>query len=210
MIRVLVVDDDVMVQRAILDYLRIAGDIEVVGVCGSAQEALDALATVAADVVLMDIHMAGTDGIAATRSVLAAQPEVRVLMLTSHVDDTIVRSAMEAGASGFLLKTVTPAGLVDAVRGTSRGLRVMSDASMRTIHQRPPARPTGPAPDLTERELAVLRHLCEGLSNAEISSALFMSESSVKGYVTSVLRKLDVPTRLKAVVRAHELGLDGS
>lgn len=207
-ISVLVVDDDAMVQAAIQDYLRIAPDIDVVGVCSSGAKAVEALRRTPADVVLMDVHMPQMDGVAATRAALAAAPDARVIILTSHVDDAIVGGAMAAGASGFLMKSVSPEALVDAVRAVSRGMWIASEVPMRHVRSAAPDRPAQPAPELSERELAVLRHLCAGLGNAEIARTLFMSESSVKGYVTSVLRKLKVTTRLKAVVRAHELGLD--
>ena len=207
-IRVLVVDDDDMVRRAIHDYLRIAPDIQVAAVCAGGAEALAFLAGASVDVTLMDVHMHGMDGIAATRAVVAANPAGKVVMLTSHVDDAIVQGAMDAGASGFLMKNIPPEGLVDAVRGVHRGVWVMSDAPMRHVRDAAVGRSPEAPPELNERELEVLRQLCRGSSNGEIARELFMSESSVKGYVTSVLRALCVTTRLRAVVRAHELGLD--
>lgn len=207
-LRVLVVDDDDLVRRVLLDYLRIAQDLRVVAACPDAPTALAVLDAEPVDVVLMDVHMPGMDGVAATRAILAAHPGTRVVVLTSMDHDQVIGEVLGAGACGYLLKSISPEALVSAVRGAARGVSVMSSGPMARLRPSSPPPATHPPADLSERELEIVRHLCEGLSNAEMAERMFLSESSVKGYVTTVMRKLGVTTRLKAVVRAHDMGLD--
>ncbi len=208
-IAVAIVDDDQMVRTALRRYLGIAPDITVVGDCASAADALALLGHTHVDVLLMDINMPRMDGVEATRAVLAASPTTRVVMVTSLEDTEVVHAAIDAGATGFLLKTVTPEALVHSVRGVHRGVSVVSGLRLDAVVQPPPVA-AADAPALTEREADVLTLLCRGLSNQEIGQQLFLSESSIKGYVTSLMQKLGVTSRLKAVVRAHEWGLDRS
>lgn len=206
-IRVALVDDDRLVHEAIRRYLSIAPDLCLVGTYSSPGEALDGLAQAPADVVLMDLNMPEVGGVEATELIRRACSDTRLLILTSWDDDLAVRAALKAGATGFVLKRVTPEALAEAVRAVHTGLTVLTTGLSG-------ATPSGAAVmtedlELSDREREILRLLCHGASNAEISAQLYLSESSVKAHMTSLMKRLGVTTRLKAVVRAHQLGLDG-
>ena len=213
MIRVLVVDDQALVRggfRMILDSQK---DVEVVGEAADGREALDKVDELEPDVVLMDIRMPRLDGLEATRHLVQRERAPRVLMLTTFDADEYVYEAMKAGASGFLLKDVRPEQLAEAVRVVADGEALLAPTiTRRLIEQfvrRPPA--SGGRPDelaeLTEREIDVLRRVARGLSNAEIASALFLSEATVKTHLTHILTKLKLRDRVQAVVVAYESGL---
>lgn len=205
-IGVLVVDDDRLAREAIVSYLAPAPDIRVVGECSSGAQVEAALAGTKVDVVLLDVHMPGMGGFD-VMGALRTRPEApRILVLTSLGDEDTMMAAVAAGATGFLSKDTGAEGFADAVRATHRGLTVLSRVPP-ARRQQPAAAPPVDTSDFNERELEVLRLLCRGLSNKEIAQRLYLSESSVKGYTSSVLAKLDAPTRLRAVVRAFELGL---
>jgi DNA-binding NarL/FixJ family response regulator len=163
----------------------------------------------------MDIEMPGGDGLTATRTILAAGPHTRVLILTMFDLDEYVFQALRAGASGFLLKTTPPARLVDAIKACAAGETLLAPSVtqrlIETFVQRPPAPPGGALPatlrDLTPREVDVLKAVARGLSNAEIGAELYLAEPTVKTHITRILAKLGLRDRVQAVVLAYETGL---
>ena len=213
MIRVLVVDDQALVRGGFRMILDAQDDIEVVAEAADGHEALAKAHELHPDVVLMDIRMPELDGLEATRRLLANNGGSRVLILTTFDADEYVYEAMKAGASGFVLKDVSPEQLADAVRTVAAGDALLGPSiTRRLIEQfvrRPPPTATRPPAfaQLTTRELDVLVLVARGLSNAEIASALFLTEATVKTHLTHILTKLNLRDRVQAVVRAYESGL---
>lgn len=213
MIRVVIADDQDLIRAGLRAILEAEDDIEVVAEAGSGAAAARAAAEHRADIVLMDVQMPGTDGIAGTEAVLRARPRARVLVLTMFDLDEYVFGALRAGASGFLLKTTPPAELAAGIRACHRGDLLFAPTVTRrlveTYVRRPP--PTGDVParlaGLTDREVDVLRALARGLSNAEIAAELYLGEATVKTHVTRILAKLGLRDRVQAVVVAYECGL---
>ncbi len=208
MTRVLLVDDQALVRAGFRLILERAG-IDVVAEAADGEEAVRAATEHAPDVVLMDVRMPRMDGIEATRRIVAAQPDVRVLALTTFDLDDYVMAAVRAGASGFMLKDVDPSDLVHAVRVVARGDAMLAPELTRRLLHRFAATPTpSPLPgDVTEREADVLKLVARGLSNTEIAQTLFLSEATVKTYVSRLLTKLDRRDRVQLAVLAYETGL---
>jgi DNA-binding NarL/FixJ family response regulator len=214
-VRVLVVDDHDLLRGGLTAILGAAAGVEVVGEASDGPSAVRAARDLAPDVVLMDVEMAGGDGLTATAEIVARCPGTRVLMLTMFDLDDYVFQALKAGASGFLLKTTPPEALADAVRACAAGETLLAPSVTRrlveTFVRRPPARePAQLLPalaELTPRELEVLRAMARGLSNAEIGTQLYMAEATVKTHVTRILTKLNLRDRVQAVVLAYETGL---
>jgi DNA-binding NarL/FixJ family response regulator len=203
-IRVLVVDDHPVVRSGLIGLLGIEADIDVVGEAGDGEEALVRVAALAPDVVLMDLRMPRLDGVAATARIAAGHPACRVLVLTTYDTDADIVRAVEAGATGYLLKDTPRGQLVDAVRAAARGETVLAP----TVAARLVSRLRRPAPEpLTARETEVLAGVARGLSNAEIGRALFIGEATVKTHLLRVFTKLGVDDRTRAVTAAMELGL---
>ena len=213
MIRVLIADDQALVRGGFRMILEAQKDIKVVGEASDGREALDRTRELAPDVVLMDIRMPELDGLEATRQLLDADGETRVLILTTFDADEYVYDAMKAGASGFLLKDVRPEQLAEAVRVVAAGEALLAPAITRRLIEdfvRRPAPGSGaPAAlaELTERELEVVKLVARGLSNADIAAALFVGEATVKTHMTHILGKLRLHDRVQAVVLAYECGL---
>jgi DNA-binding NarL/FixJ family response regulator len=210
-IRVLVVDDQAMVRAGFRMLLADETDIEVVAEAGTGLEAVREAARVRPHVVLMDIRMPEMDGLEATRRILAADPESRVLILTTFDLDEYVFRALEAGASGFVLKDDPPEQLIDAVRTIAGGDALLSPSVTRRViaqfsrvHQQPPPKAVE---TLTAREMDVFRMITRGLSNSEIGRELFISETTVKTHVTRLLQKLELRDRAQAIVLAYQCGL---
>jgi DNA-binding NarL/FixJ family response regulator len=185
-------------------------DIEVVAEASTGLEAVAEAARTGPDVVLMDIRMPELDGLEATSRIVAADPSARILVLTTFDLDEYVYRALRAGASGFVLKDDPPEQLIGAVRTVASGEALLSPAVTRRVirqftrrHQEPPPAVT----TLTSRELDVFRLIAEGLSNAEIGRALFISDTTVKTHVTRLLQKLDLRDRAQAIVLAYQTGL---
>jgi DNA-binding NarL/FixJ family response regulator len=211
MIRVVVVDDQELVRsgfRLILER----GGLDVVGEAADGIEAQEVVARTIPDVVLMDVRMPRLDGIEATRRIVADHPSIKILALTTFDLDEYVYSAVRAGASGFLLKHVSPSDLVHAVGVVARGDMVVSPALTRRLLDRYAAEPdpqtaSSQLRDLSERETEVLRLVARGLANGTIAGRLFLSEATVKTYVSRLLTKLGVRDRVQLAVLAYETGL---
>ena len=215
-VRVLIVDDQALVRAGFKMILESEPEIEIVGEAEDGLQAVEAARELSPDVVLMDIRMPNLDGLEATRRILAATTESpRVLMLTTFDLDEYVYEALRAGASGFMLKDTPPEQLISAIHIVASGDALLSPAiTKRVIEEfirRPPSTmATQPSPavaDLTARELEVLGFMARGLSNAEITKDLFVSETTVKTHVARILMKLSLRDRVQAVVFAYETGL---
>ena len=210
-IRVLVADDQSMVRAGFRMLLAGEEDVEVVAEASNGLEAVDKAARFDPDVVLMDIRMPELDGLEATRRILAADDAARILILTTFDLDEYIYEALSAGASGFVLKDDPPEQLIAAVRTVAAGDALLSPTvTKRVIEQFTrsprPAPPKG-VDELTAREREILRLIVAGLSNAEIGSELYISDTTVKTHVTHILQKLDLRDRVQAVVLAYETGL---
>jgi len=214
-IRILIADNHALVRGGFGLILTAHDDLEVVAEVADGRAAVDAAARLRPDLVLMDVRMPEMDGIAATRAILAAPVlhPPKVLMVTTFDLDEYVYDAMRAGASGFLLKDVSPADLVHGIRTIVAGDALLAPAIVRRLVDQyvgrpmPTAAPSGRLAALTERELDVLTRLARGLSNAEIAAELYLSAATIKTHVARILAKLGVRDRIHAVITAYETGL---
>jgi DNA-binding NarL/FixJ family response regulator len=210
---VLLADDQALVRGGFRLIVDAQDDLEVVGEADDGRAAVERARELRPDVVLMDVRMPVLDGIAATRIVVDEALAAHVLVLTTFDEDRTVYDALKAGASGFLLKTVPPAQLVEAVRTVAAGEALLAPTVTRRLIEdfvhRPPPGDAAPAQlaELTEREREVLTMIARGLSNAEIASTLVVSGATVKTHVNRILSKLDLRDRVQAVVLAYETGL---
>jgi DNA-binding NarL/FixJ family response regulator len=213
MIRVVVIDDQALVRTGFRMILDETDDIEVVGEAADGAQALAVVGRTRPDVVLMDVRMPGMDGIEATRRLRAGpDPVPRVVILTTFDLDEYVYAGLRAGASGFLLKDTLAADLVAAVRVIAAGESVAAPTVTRRLVEHfveTAARPRDRSrlDALTRREVEVLTLLATGLSNAEIATALFLSEGTVKTHVSRILGKLGLRDRVQAVIVGYETGL---
>ena len=208
-VTVAIVDDDAIVRSALVSYVSATPGFRVVHECTDGAQAVATIVAAPADVVITDVRMPKLDGIRATEALRRALPDIKILVITSFDDDDAVREALEAGANGFLLKDTSPRGLVDAIRAVMEGNSVVPPGPITTLllNQRQP-KPEPPVDlGLSPRELHVLELLCSAYSNTEIATELHVTESTVKTHVSAIMMKLNVSSRLKAVVRAYELGL---
>jgi len=208
-IRVLVADDHPVVRSGIAATLSSSAGIEVVAEAGDGAQALALAAATTPDVVLMDLRMPVLSGVAATAALLAAHPAPRVLVLTTYDNDDDIMAAIEAGASGYLLKAAPAAEIVAAVRDVAAGRMALAPSVAVALVKRGRAQRAEPAPRLSEREQEVLALVAQGLSNAEIGARLFIGAATVKTHLLHVFEKLQVRDRTRAVTRAQELGLLG-
>jgi DNA-binding NarL/FixJ family response regulator len=213
-VRVLLADDQALVRSGFRMILESRPEIEVVGEAEDGFEAIEATRRLLPDVILMDVRMPNLDGVEATRRLVARGTDSRILILTTFDLDEYVYEAIRAGASGFLLKDVRPQELVDAIHIVAKGDALLAPSITRRLLDRfaeqapqDPAKPPPQLESLTERELEVLKLIAKGWSNAELAERLFLSETTVKTHVSSVLRKLGLRDRVQAVVAAYEAGL---
>jgi len=212
-IKVLIADDQALVRSGFRMILESRDDLAVVGEAGDGEQAIRLAAQTRPDVVLMDVRMPGLDGVAATARLTAAPDAPKVIILTTYDLEEPLYAALRAGASGFLLKDVRPADLVEAIRVVAGGDALLAPTATRRLLDRflvtdvTPAAPTGSLDRLTEREREVLTLIARGASNAEIAERLVVSETTVKTHVSAILRKLEVRDRVRAVVLAYDLGL---
>ncbi|MHC6221372.1 response regulator [Arthrobacter sp. MMS24-S77] len=225
-IRVALVDDQQLVRSGFGMLINSQADLQVVAEAGNGIEAVQALAATSADVVLMDVRMPGMDGIEATRRILenaAAQPagsrrqDIKIIVLTTFDLDEYALAAIQAGASGFLLKDAPPEELLDAIRTVHRGDAVIAPSTTRRLldHVAPLLRARTPEQEghaaaverLTAREREVFELIAQGHSNPEIAAGLFLSEATVKTHVGHILAKLGARDRVQVVVIAYETGV---
>ncbi len=210
-IRVLVADDQSMVRAGFRMLLAGEEDIEVVAEASNGLEAVDKTARFDPTVILMDIRMPELDGLQATRRILAADTAARILVLTTFDLDEYVFEALRAGASGFVLKDDSPEQLLAAIRTVAAGEALLSPTITKRVIEKF-TRMSRPAPpdeldELSDREREVFRLLARGLSNAEIGTELYISETTVKTHVTHILQKLNLRDRVQAVVLAYQTGV---
>jgi RNA polymerase sigma factor (sigma-70 family) len=209
----LVVDDDDLMRAGLRSVLSSDETIEVVGEAGDGRAAVQGVIDLRPDIVLMDVRMPNLDGIAATREVLAAQPESKVVILTTFEEDDYIFGALSAGASGFLLKRTSPEQLIGALHTVAAGDSLLSPSVTRRVVERmakQPALSTSSSErldELTPREREVLKLVARGLSNSEIATAFVIEESTVKTHVKRILMKLRLRDRVQAVIFAYESGL---
>lgn len=214
MTSVLIVDDEALVRAGFRMVLDAQPDIQVVGEAADGDEAVAKDIELRPDVVLMDIRMRRMNGLDATRAILAQNPAARVLVLTTFDYDEYVYEALRSGASGFLLKDVSPEQIAEAVRVVAAGEAVLQPSITRKVIEafatgraELPPRPDRAINELTEREREVFTLMAQALSNAEIAGALYISETTAKTHVGHILMKLNLRDRAQAVVRAYESGL---
>jgi two-component system NarL family response regulator len=207
-IRVIIADDHALFRRGLMMVLEEEDDIEVVAEAANGREVVELARELAPDVVVMDVRMPQVDGIAATRAILEAVPAAMVLVLTVSDDEDDLFEAMKAGAAGYLLKEISIDEVGQAVRSVTRGQRLVTPSlatklisEFATISRRAAERRFD-APQLTARELEVLKHVSDGSSNREIGSRLGISENTVKNHVRNILEKLRLHTRMEAVLYA--------
>lgn len=200
-IRVMVVDDHAMVRRGLASFLKVSGDLQLVGEAKNGAAAIQLCDEIQPDVVLMDMVMPDMDGATATRAICQKHPQVRVIVLTSFKEGDLVKNALEAGAIGYLLKDVSGDDLVQAIRAAHAGRATLSpevaQALVETANQ-----PPLPGLNLTERERQVLARMVEGLNNKQIAEKLTVSLSTIKSHVSNILLKLGVARRTEAVTIA--------
>ncbi|MBU2670781.1 response regulator transcription factor [Actinoplanes bogorensis] len=211
-IRVVVVDDQVMVRAGVCAIVGSQDDLEVVGEAGDGASAVSLVSRERPDVVLMDVRMPGMDGLTATAQVTALDDPPRVIVLTTFHQDAYVFQALKSGASGFLLKDSDPRTLIDAIRTVAAGEAMLSPTVTRRLIDTFAALPAPREDDprlssLTPREREVLVELAQGLSNAEVGAALGIGAGTVKAHVNALLPKLGARDRVQATIVAYDLGL---
>ena len=216
MIKVLLVDDQTLIRQGIRLLLEIETDIQVVGQAANGREALEQVASLRPDVVLMDVRMPEMNGVVATRELGRRFPDVKVIILTTFEDDETVFEGLKAGARGYLLKDISSEEMAAAVRKVAGGEALIEPRLTRKVlaeFSRLASANSGQASSgslpvpLTERELEVLQALAHGLSNREIAEQLVITQGTVKNHVSSLIDKLGVRDRTQAVLKGQELGL---
>jgi len=208
-IRVMIADDHELYRRGMQVVVELDGTAQVVGEASNGLEAVDVCLRVTPDVVLMDVRMPGVGGIEACRRIRDAVPDARILMLTMSDDETDLFEAIKAGASGYLLKDLPGEEVSDAIRKVHDGQAIIPPGMAATLLaeftrlSQEPEPVTGTAPQLTDREVEVLRLVARGLANREIAEELVISENTVKNHVRNILEKLHLHSRVEAAVYAH-------
>ncbi|OGO35938.1 MAG: DNA-binding response regulator [Chloroflexi bacterium RBG_16_56_8] len=214
-IRILLADDHVMLRQGTVALLRRERDMQVVAEASNGQEAVELACKLKPDIVVMDVRMPVLTGVEATRRIRELVPNVQVLVLTAHDDDQYVFSLLEAGASGYLLKTAPVSDLVKAIRQVREGESPLDPAIARKVvlHMSGQRPTTGvvvdrapPAEELTARELEVLRLLAQGLNNSAIAETLSISDRTVQAHLTNIFAKMHVTSRLEAVLAGIRRG----
>lgn len=206
-ISLLLVDDELFVRRVLKAYFGTAPDIDIVGEATSGVEALEILKTTTADIVLMDLQMPDMGGIECTEKIVSLYPDTRVLVVTGHISDSYLTSALIAGASGYLVKDAEPEAIIEAVLEVARGGNPLDPQVTSLLVKKIKNLDSDklnniPKVELTEREQEVLTQLCLGENTKEISMTLFVSEATVKHHLTNLMRKFQVRDRVQLVISA--------
>ncbi|QJS96139.1 response regulator transcription factor [Dolosigranulum pigrum] len=208
MIKLLLVDDHQMVRLGLSSYFSIQDDMEVIGEAEDGQEGVNQALSLRPDVILMDLVMDGMDGIEATKEILAQWPEAKIIIVTSFIDDEKVFPAMEAGASGYMLKTSSASEIADAIRSAYEGDTVFEEeVTQKIIERNHMPQEYLLHDDLTNRETEILQLIAQGLSNQEIADECFITLKTVKTHVSNILSKLDVSDRTQATIYAFKHNL---
>lgn len=214
-IRLMIADDHKLFREGIKALLAVTDDIEIIGEADDGDSALRISQDLQPDVILMDINMPGLNGIQATEKILEKEPQTRIVMLTMLEDDASVFNAMRVGARGYLLKGADPQEVLSVIRAVAEGQALFGPTIatrlmnyFKELSTKPARSPTGaPFPELTEREMEVLRLISQGLNNQEIAQKLVLSSKTVRNHITNIFSKLQVADRAQAIVRAREAGL---
>jgi DNA-binding NarL/FixJ family response regulator len=213
-IRILIVDDQLLLRQGLQTLLEMEPDIQIIGQAGDGHAAFEMVAQHLPDVVLMDIRMPRLNGVQATKQIREKFPQTQVIILTTFDDDEYVFEGLRAGAMGYLLKDVSAEELTDAIRRVAHGEALIQPSIARKVVSEFArlGSQTTPAPQklvdpLSEREMEILGLVAQGLSNREIADKLFITEGTAKNHMTNVLGKLGVRDRMQAVIRGRELGL---
>ena len=213
-LRVLIADDHPIFRDGIQTLLATADDIVAVGEARTGDEAVELAATLAPDVILMDIRMPGCSGIDATRRIVAANPTVRVLVVSMFEDDASIFTAMRAGARGYILKDADRSDILRAIRAVGQGEAIFSPAIATRLldYFTSPSQSLAATefPELTDREREILEMVADGYRNVDIARQLVLSPNTVRNYVSSIFTKLQVSDRGHAIIRARKAGLGGS
>ena len=205
-IRVMLVDDHTMVRRGLATFLKAFDDLELAGEAESGKAAIQLCGEVLPDVILMDMSMPDMDGATATRAIRKQFPQIQIIALTSFKEGKLIKTALEAGAIGYLLKDITADDLVRAIRSAYAGRATLSPEAAQVLVEtanQPPA----PGLDLTAREREVLSMMIEGLNNTQIAGRMTVSPSTIKSHVSNILSKLGVSSRTEAVTLALRNGI---
>ena len=207
-IRVLIVDDHAVVRQGLRTFLDLQEEIEVVGEAEDGAAAVERAAALSPDVTLMDLVMPGVDGVEATRQIRAANPDSKVIVLTSFAEDDKVFPSIKAGAIGYLLKNVSPPDLAKAIIAVHKGEAQLNPEIAAKLMSEFSGRDAKPDVEkLTDRERQVLRLIAQGLNNREIAESLVISEKTCKTHVSNILSKLHLADRTQAAIYAHKKGL---
>ena len=208
-IRVVIAEDQEMISKSLSIVLNMSGDIEVAGIAVNGAEAVELAQRLRPDLILMDIQMPVMDGVEAARRIKQTHPDMKIIMLTTFQDTELVSNALHAGAEGYILKAIDPADLASAIRLVHRGGTMISQEVAKALFARTKLEPAVKSSEygLTDREIQVLQCISDGLSNRHIAEKLFLSEGTVKNYISSIYSKLNVHNRASALKKVTEEGL---
>jgi DNA-binding NarL/FixJ family response regulator len=214
-IKLMIADDHKLFREGLKALLSITDDIEIIGEAGDGETILEKCQQIRPDIILMDINMPGSNGIQVTQSILEQFPQTGVIMLTMLEDDASVFAAMRAGARGYLLKGADPGEVLNVIRAVAEGQALFGPAIaarlmnyFKELNSKPySAQISSPFPELTDRELEVLRLISQGHNNQEIAQRLVLSPKTVRNHITNIFSKLQVADRAQAIVRARQAGV---
>lgn len=205
MIRLLLVDDENLIRRGLKALLKLEKDLEIVGEAENGQTVLDLIPAAQPDVILMDIRMPIMDGVAATKEITKAFPQIKILVLTTFADEDYVTQALYYGAAGYLLKDTPSEELAQAIRSVHKGYTQLGPGLGKVMAQKLSVSKSPPSgwDQLTAREIEILQLVAKGSSNREIAEALYLSEKTIKNYMTRILNRLELRDRTQAAIVAN-------